>query len=257
MLRKSQFEGLAQKVIKNYYREFAGSLQNNSHSQALLYAQKIESLRANFLNYLEISYTHLASIQPNRYYLERIIINFLDSKSRKWELFTNCSDFKFKTCCTYSLEEFLKKDKIVGATLVCLGDQTDPSLISEVGKKLSYFQERNQAVYSYLISKELNTLKKQSLQPFSFVCYDPSVELNDFGSVLFGFQKNLQLNPVFLGSGGASFDHQTSEIKLKKIPYLLEIGTQNLISWLVLAEYFDKLSQKSNIPLDSIIRDVS
>lgn len=254
---KSKFSELAQQIIKNYFQEFSGSLQNNSHSQALLYSQKIERLRTNFLNYLGISNNYLVSIQPSKHYLEKIILNFLDSEAKEWKVFANCSELRLKKPIIYSLQEFLNREEIFNPIFVYLdGKSSEPSLISEVSRKLDYFRKKCQIVYSYFSSKSLKTLREQSLEAFSFISYDPSEELSEFGSVFFGFRKCLRLKPVFLGSGGAKFDHQSVEIKLREVPYLLEIGTQNLISWIVLAEYFEKLSQNSNIPLDSI-KDVS
>ncbi|AHC40376.1 hypothetical protein OVS_03010 [Mycoplasma ovis str. Michigan] len=243
---------LACKAIKDYYQEFSGSLQNTSHSKALVYSEKVEKLRTNFLSYLGLD-NFLVSFQHNHHYLEQLISNFLDSQSDKWDIFTNTVDLKNKN---YSLEKFLELDEIKQPLFLFVdGEEIDFSLINKFVEKLNYLKEQfpNSMIYSCLKSKNLNRLKNSFLSHFSFVSYDPSEDFSEFGTVFFGFQKDLVLKPLFLGSGGAKFDHQSNEIKLKKLPQLLEIGTQNLISWIVLAEYFEKLcSAKGTISLDSI-----
>ncbi|AFN64897.1 hypothetical protein WEN_00450 [Mycoplasma wenyonii str. Massachusetts] len=238
-----KFSELAQQAITTYYQEFAGSLQNSSHSKALFYLQKIEKLRSNFFHYLGLE-NFLLSLQPNTHYLERLITEFLSTQSNQWEVFSG-RELALKNASFHSLKEFLSLKKLQAPTFVLIdSDSPELPLISE---QINYLksQSPNLSIYSYLSSASLNQLKNGSLSEFSFISYDPSRELSEFGTVFFCFQQKLKLKPLFLGSGGAKFNHNSNELQLRELPYLLEIGTQNLVSWVVLAEYFESLALDS------------
>ncbi|CCE66793.1 hypothetical protein [Candidatus Mycoplasma haematominutum] len=247
--RVSKYEFFSpEEVIRTYFREFAGSIQNKSHSKALEYAQKVEKLRAHFATFLGIEDTHLVSFQFNQYYVNRLIFKYLKIDAN-WIIFSDDLELKtrFSENQVYSLEKLLDHSNCnhKNKSLIWISKLKNINL--ELFEAVRNFKHQNKGTQCYVFlsldyllysSPEISAF----LREFSFLVFTPSVLFQEYGIVIFAFRKEISLIPIFMGSGAAQFNRETKKLEFKKLPHLLEIGTQNIISLIILERYFFFLS---------------
>ncbi|AFO51871.1 hypothetical protein MHLP_01455 [Candidatus Mycoplasma haematolamae str. Purdue] len=228
--------------LRRYFSEFGGSIQNKSHSAALDYLDKTESLRGLVAQYLGIEETHLVSFQPNSYYLEEIVFENLNL-DESWTVITDDplrEEFK-KAHSVRSLEDLGGLDK--SSKLLLWVSQSFRLSLNQI-RGIERLLKGNKDVVSYF-SVDKGLLEAHQFRSLwtkaSFVSLNPAEGLKEFGTVFLCFSKTINLKPVMLGSHASSFGLGSKEIEVKELPYSLEIGTQNVISLLYLEKVFSSL----------------
>ncbi|CBZ40535.1 hypothetical protein, similar to cysteine desulfurase [Mycoplasma suis KI3806] len=245
-----------EEVIKKYYSEFAGSIQNKSHSKALEYSSKIEELRKKACSFLGLSSSHFLTFQHNEYYIEKLIFNFLKN-SKNLVIFTNkpynlkTSRFEnvFEIENIFEIEKVDLKNKIVLIWLIGL-ESLDKKIISQVNK----LGGSCSSLFSYISLDNIffdSDESKKLLSEFSSISFNPSKLFHEYGTTFFWFKKEISLSPIFMGSNAAKLSSGDS-LTVRELPYSLEIGTSNLISLLALEKIFSSIStEKLNFSFSS------